>query len=144
MERRGRIGRDDQPAMGSYFHPRAYEACEPEEGADLSPLEPPPSLIQDSSSSSERYEEEDDDDEAITPPDPKLPASLIIPHALRSGTATFKSTGALIEGDSPVRFAPSEPKLRPSAPRIRTGNGGFIMLRGTLSPVDGEGCLGGF
>ena len=141
-EHRGRMGREDDPIKGSYFHPRAYEACEPEGIEDTSSLEPPP-LMRDSPSSSTCYDDDDDeDDEAITPPDPKLPASLIIPQALRSGSSAFKSAGAHGGDDSPLAFAP--PGVKQGVPRIRTDNGPFIILRNHMSPNEGEGCLGGF
>ncbi|KAI0756435.1 hypothetical protein C8Q80DRAFT_1054806, partial [Daedaleopsis nitida] len=60
----GRTRGEDGVVKGSYFHPRAYEACDPEPPCPLSsPFELPamPPLVQDLSPS-------DESDDVITPP----------------------------------------------------------------------------
>ena len=71
----------EHTVKGSYFHPRAYEACEPEplpsENSQLSP----PLLVRHSPYGSDQYDSDVDssDDESITtPPDAKSPAAVVI------------------------------------------------------------------
>ncbi|KAI0714779.1 hypothetical protein C8Q76DRAFT_795618 [Earliella scabrosa] len=150
-ERRGRSrSRDrdrdrDAPTKGSYFHPRAYEACNPEPPSSASAsfdLPSMPPLVQDLSPS-------DESDDIVTPP----------------GAAHAHSSMAIAQA-VPLRFprddhhqckepfTPLPPPPRPS----RKGPGRRPDLTRneqlsarathstsfTPSPALDEGCLGGF
>lgn len=66
----------DGDVIGSYFHPRAFEACEPEDILDSDPFLTPPLLVRDESPVSPSEEE------VITPPDPRLACTLTFIEAL--------------------------------------------------------------
>jgi len=66
--------RQEENVKGSYFHPRAYEACEPEPVHNYLPSTPlrPPPLVRDISP-------DEVDDMIATPPDVHIPASAWSP-----------------------------------------------------------------
>ncbi|KAI0368923.1 hypothetical protein BV20DRAFT_1036841 [Pilatotrama ljubarskyi] len=132
---------------GSYFHPRAYEACKPE------PLNVPsatfdlpstPPLVQDLSPS-----DESDDVTATTPPDSNLSSSISSPIALHFAPAPRCSPDAeRADVDSPPPISRSSPRSKPGAKarrptltRKETRLGGRSL---SFSPDMDEGCLGGF
>lgn len=136
---------------GSYFHPRAYEACEPEPfELDGSRIPPPPLLADE-----DDYESDSDEDEdsVTTPPDPKLPdVSDGVALAATSGyskptrsTSPYRTTYAFVSG-SRAEGTCADDLQRPvllrsnSRPLIRTVR---FDLHDHLSGID-EGCLGGF
>ncbi|KZT73243.1 hypothetical protein DAEQUDRAFT_721827 [Daedalea quercina L-15889] len=146
-ERRGRLrsrtaGRDasrddfdpDSPegdVKGSYFHPRAFEACAPE------PLEmsSPPILIPDLSPS------EESDDSVATPPDRDASAMVAASIAIRNNSAFMMPPSA--SGCD----APPNPGAR-RKPRSSAQPRPCLKRKGTTvtfaSPDLDEGCLGGF
>lgn len=131
---------------GSYFHPRAYEACEPEPVVTRAPpfVERRPSF---SDSDSEEYDsgsDSDDSDAITTPPDPKLAVAL--PQVQSAHTpspshyspmyATSHVAGLQLEGHN-------EGKPRPQllhAHRQPT----ITIVSSRDSDAFNEGCLGGF
>lgn len=154
-ERGARARSDEGPAKGSYFHPRAYEACMPEAAND--PTAPPmdfnpPPLIHDLSPSDES------DDLVMTPPQAGAglssftPASRSMPLQLPESTKGRRhSVVKPIGGDS--QTPSSSPLVSPQPTLYRTKGhrrsnsarvGRRERERGTFSPDLDEGCLGGF
>ncbi|KAI0782403.1 hypothetical protein BC629DRAFT_553987 [Irpex lacteus] len=95
---RGRARQSSDKAehiKGSYFHPRAYEACEPEPiPVDDSQLSPP-LLVHDSYTADEYDSDVDssDDESVTTPPDTKLPTSVSIVDPSASSRSQYGSSG---------------------------------------------------
>ncbi|EMD42270.1 hypothetical protein CERSUDRAFT_90879 [Gelatoporia subvermispora B] len=149
VERRGRSRSRNTPEVkGSYFHPRAYEACNPEPELD-SPTPPTdlpltPSLVQDLSPS-------DESDDSITTPPGSKPAAIIQAFApppfpqkaelepfaaqARSTTSDFIHSSSL---SSPQKVS-QETKRRPGLSRSDEQK-----RSGRMSVTWDEGCLGGF
>jgi hypothetical protein len=118
---------------GSYFHPFAYEACEPED-IDIPSPSSVPQLIRDCSSSSESDESTDGYGSPHLSPIPMLnpippTAMTFLPHA---GPPMKKSDG-------------TRPKLR-RRKTLMTGTHGPCYSRktGIEEPPSLDGCLGGF
>ena len=142
----------EEDVKGSYFHPRAYEACEPEnlslEDEVEDPFLTPPLLVRDSSPSSTSSDDEaNDSDEVITPPDPNLAAAVAYPHAMHPNL-TFRESFC-VEGDNkhkrtihvaqkPLHAGVRNPPLR------RLAKEPFVLTTSVMSPTGQEGCLGGF
>ncbi|KAI0652575.1 hypothetical protein C8Q79DRAFT_107542 [Trametes meyenii] len=146
-ERRGRTrirskGSGSRESLkGSYFHPRAYEACKPEPlSAPSAPSDLPstPPLVQDLSPS-------DESDETITtPPDPNIvmpnlgPLPLHLAPAPRLSFADKPRVGSPPpRARPPLKCKPDSRKRRPDLPRTEGRTSPF-------SPDMDEGCLGGF
>lgn len=113
-------------ALGSYFHPHASLACQPE---PLDALEAPfhvPALVPDLTSS-----ESDESDTIITPPDaasllpPKGSALNFLPHP----PAPHEQRGRERERGRKRSSTPRRPPL---------------VHRSSFAPEEDEGCLGGF
>jgi len=133
---------------GSYFHPKAYEACQPEPDVTLSL----PCLIPDLSSS-----ESDDSDGALaTPPGPGAamgpslsmrfskqhhPHSSPIPHA-NSQEKLDNALSFLPHPPSPVREQECRKRRSPSRPRLAHRSTKFPEV--FSQPALDDGCLGGF
>ncbi|KAI4517016.1 hypothetical protein GGG16DRAFT_52113 [Schizophyllum commune] len=140
-ERGGRVcsppskKRRTAPAKGSYFHPRAYEAIEPE-----SPSSPPPLILDTSasSSSSSSSESTDESDACMSPPvaSPKEERRLsFLPHA------------PWAEMDQDIRPSPTKRKhtRRPTGPIRRTSSARVPFSSFAESSEDDDAaCLGGF
>ncbi|KAJ7077590.1 hypothetical protein C8R43DRAFT_1053701 [Mycena crocata] len=144
-ERGGRVYRSSSdPPKGSYFHPRAFEACETE------PM-PVPSLLPDLSSETDEWEE------CVSPPSTSPEPHV---HVRMQGTpyypAPIPSTHSQAEFDHALSFLPYPPALtrdpekrksphrdhtrqRASRSMERTQRSGFCNQR-----TDNDGCLGGF
>ncbi|TCD63506.1 hypothetical protein EIP91_005339 [Steccherinum ochraceum] len=152
---RGRTkDRGNRNVKGSYFHPRAYEACEPEPTLRTSPSSlNPPFLIDDESPS------EDEDDEIITPPDhyPPHPAPWKRKNEEEDGpilddvyvrTPVYSIRSAHSQGN-PWEMTQDGKRRRPSLRRMAHQP---MMKRARdcsvtspqFSPQLDEGCLGGF
>ena len=116
---------------GSYFHPRAFEACEPEPLDEGVPLTPP--LLQKHSSYSDDSDS-DESDAVTTPPDTKFAA--VMPQTVTSlsqppgRVASYPSYVAGLHYD-----AYPEDRHRPQLARV--------SKQPTITIID-EGCLGGF
>lgn len=137
------------PVKGSYFHPKAYEACQPE---PLNAATSLPSLIPDLSSS-----ESDESDAAVaTPPEPgsgmvpplsvrfskqHLPHHSPIPRA-NSQEKLDNALSFLPHPPSPVREQEHRKRRSPSRPRLPRRCTKFAEDFGQ-SALD-DGCLGGF
>lgn len=145
VEHRGR-GRDRSSASdhvkGSYFHPRAYEACELEPLDTESSHMSPPLLVADA----EDYASDTDEEFVTTPPDPKLPtvsntvACPASPLCQRPGSP-FRSIYTSTAGQKSDDELPRPALLRSKPPSLmRTVR---FQLQDRLSGVD-EACLGGF
>ncbi|KAI0673842.1 hypothetical protein C8Q78DRAFT_1076807 [Trametes maxima] len=150
-ERRGRTrartkGRGSgENLKGSYFHPRAYEACKPEPltaSSTPSGLLSTPPLVQDLSPSDES------DETVTTPPDPNMvvPNPGPVPHHLapapRRSLADTSSVGLLpTPMRPPLRSKANTKKRGPDLPRTGARVEG---RRSSFSPDMDEGCLGGF
>ncbi|KAI8990644.1 hypothetical protein BD414DRAFT_307508 [Trametes punicea] len=151
-ERRGRSrsrtrGRGGENIKGSYFHPRAYEACKPEPSNVSSTtfdIPSPPPLVQDLSPSDES------DETVTTPPDPHLSAliSRSIPLRFQSAPSPRRSAtvGKPDVGSPPPNTrSPRTSKTGAKARRpniVRTEK--HVERRISFSPEMDEGCLGGF
>ena len=150
VERPGRSrtrspGRAAEDVKGSYFHPRAFEACEPEPlASDIVPLTPPPlvtrraSFASDSESESETdgsAEDSDDSDAVTTPPD--LKPSVALPEAYTSPSSSFSRAAGL------PRDSLLAEKQRPHLVRADDQPSIIPLREYTITIVD-EGCLGGF
>jgi hypothetical protein len=147
---RGRTGRKGKATSvkGSYFHPRAFEACEPEPLDDhddaIVPLMPPPLLARRSSFSSEDDDSSDSDSDAdvlTTPPDAKLATALpkvqvALPPPPPEPVASYACHVASLLRDATV-----EDKQRPGLARTSKQ---VYRGRDANTPLDIEGCLGGF
>lgn len=125
---RGSRAQDD--IKGSYFHPRAYEACEPE---DLDPFLTPPLLMRDSSPSSVSSGE--DSDEAQTPPDLKLSSPLSTLVRTLHHTMVYEHTSEQEDNG----HGASQSSLP-----LHMVKEGFLEKGSYVSRAGGEGCLGGF
>ncbi|KAH9897690.1 hypothetical protein C8Q73DRAFT_640339 [Cubamyces lactineus] len=148
---RGR-GRGDNMIKGSYFHPRAYEACKPEplnvSSATEFNLPSPPPLIQDLSPSDES------DEMVTTPPDSSSSASLAnsIPLHFASAPAPRQPlTADKADFGSPPPVARSSPLSPRTKPRTKPRRPNLVRTERHLdrrapsfSPDLDEGCLGGF
>ncbi|KAL7285043.1 hypothetical protein ACG7TL_000134 [Trametes sanguinea] len=150
-ERRGRsrhrargCGGSGENIKGSYFHPRAYEACKPEPlnvptaAFDL-PSTPP--LVQDLSPSDES------DETVTTPPDPKLSASIprsIPPHF--EGFPSLRRPETVDKADfgSPLPVNRSAPRRKVRRPNLKRAETQLPRQTPSFSPDLDEGCLGGF
>ncbi|KAI0354672.1 hypothetical protein OH77DRAFT_1496619 [Trametes cingulata] len=144
-ERRARGGGEN--IKGSYFHPRAYEACKPE------PLNVPsatfdlpstPPLVQDLSPS-----DESDDVTVTTPPDSNLSSSISSPIALHFAPAPRCSpAGEKPDVGSPPPILRSSPRTKPGAkarrPNLTRKETRLDRRTLSFSPDMDEGCLGGF
>ncbi|KAL1749307.1 hypothetical protein HDZ31DRAFT_27924 [Schizophyllum fasciatum] len=120
------------PAKGSYFHPRAYEAIEPE-----SPSSPPP-LIMDTSSSSSSSESTDESDVCMSPPmaSPREERRLsFLPHAPGADKEQDVRPGP---GKRKHTRRPTGPIRRPSSTRVS-----FTSFAESSEDEDAA-CLGGF
>ncbi|KAI1790914.1 hypothetical protein LXA43DRAFT_1143706 [Ganoderma leucocontextum] len=151
---------DDGPVKGSYFHPRAYEACVPELADDQDPAPPmaftPPPLIHDLSPSDES------DEVVLTPPGaglpgfnaPVSPRSTLLPLRMPESAKGWRSPAAKPNGaDSlpPASLPVVSPQSGSHHARGRRGRDSRRMerrerekVKGTFSPELDEGCLGGF
>ncbi|KAI0830879.1 hypothetical protein BC628DRAFT_910735 [Trametes gibbosa] len=152
-DRRGRSrtrGKRSENVKGSYFHPRAYEACMPEPAHSTAfgiPSTPP--LVQDLSPSDES------DNTATTPPDPntlaaiaRCPISLRLP--LSPAGKDPRRLPPVDEGDvdcpqaamrSPLGSDRGARTRRPNLVRKKTRLG---QRTASFPPDTDEGCLGGF
>ncbi|KAH9837372.1 uncharacterized protein C8Q71DRAFT_706633 [Rhodofomes roseus] len=133
---RERGGDSPEDVKGSYFHPRAFEACAPEPlevPTTMLDIPSPPILVPDLSPS------EESDDLVETPPDPSAMVAASI-HALNPAftapSSAAKGDVRTNAGNRPQPRSPRRPKGRPSLRRS-----GAIV---TFAPELDEGCLGGF
>jgi hypothetical protein len=128
---RGRGKRHDD-VKGSYFHPRAFEACEPEPLDEIN--DSPPMLV-----SSDLPTPDELEDAVMTPPDLKLPAPVKIKFPWSLPGANLHSDSE-DEDDSPGvskgRLSP-----RPSLKRTRFS---IPQAKEFCPSLLDEGCLGGF
>ena len=92
----------DSDVIGSYFHPRACEACEPEDLSDSDLFLTPPLLVRDMSPLSSSDEDQLD---VTTPPDPQLTSTVTFLDTLPSLEDT--------EGISLKRVRSITPALNP-------------------------------
>ncbi|KAI0732429.1 hypothetical protein C8Q72DRAFT_148546 [Fomitopsis betulina] len=136
-ERRGRTrsrcaSRErDSPSpdvKGSYFHPRAFEACSPEPlDSPATPLNfssSPPDLIRDVSPS------EEEDDLVGTPPDSRASAMIEAAHAdAKCGVSPNRAD-----------HSPRSSRRRPAGGLLRRS----VVTVSFATPDLDEGCLGGF
>ncbi|THH27235.1 hypothetical protein EUX98_g6952 [Antrodiella citrinella] len=160
-ERRGRSTSRDRsrsqsqsrPVKGSYFHPRAYEACEPEPplGSAAPPSLKPPALVHDVSPSSE-------EDDVVTPPDHS--SSSGVPWSVKRDCEEVPILSDVYATQAPVytvsstrrdgrpwEMPPEGMRQRPSLKRM-AHQASMKRVAGFSSPqfsphLD-EGCLGGF
>ncbi|CDO73396.1 hypothetical protein BN946_scf185013.g30 [Trametes cinnabarina] len=150
-ERRGRsrhrargCGGSGENIKGSYFHPRAYEACKPEPlNVPTAPFDLPstPPLDQDLSPS-------DESDETVTTP-PDLNSSESIPHSIPlhfEGVSSTRCPAAVDKADfgSPPPVARSAPRRKARRPNLRRTEKQLEYRSSSFSPDLDEGCLGGF
>ncbi|KAM5539969.1 hypothetical protein V8D89_006472 [Ganoderma adspersum] len=154
-ERGARARSDEGLVKGSYFHPRAYEACVPEAADD--PTTPPidfnpPPLIHDLSPSDES------DDLVMTPPQAGAglsgfaPASRSMPLQLPGSAkerrhSVAKAQGADSQPSATLPLVSPQPTLYHAKGHRRSNSarvGRRERERGTFSPDLDEGCLGGF
>ncbi|KAL1951715.1 hypothetical protein VTO73DRAFT_864 [Trametes versicolor] len=150
---RTRGGKRSENVKGSYFHPRAYEACKPEPlnvpGTPFALPSTPP-LIQDLSPSDES------DTTVTTPPDPNLAAAMAgcpMPLHLPATPVNLPPTRrrplpdkADVGSPPPAVRSPLGGKThgrarRPNLVRKETRHDGRTV---SFSPDMDEGCLGGF
>ncbi|CAL1694701.1 unnamed protein product [Somion occarium] len=122
---------------GSYFHPRAYEACEPEPPSDSVPVCPPP-LVHDSSSPS-------DEDMVSTPPDHRISwfeSDGRLPLLTDVYASPVSPQGSDHGPDLYTVAYGVEKRQRPNLGRM--GNSlSAKAAKGFCAQLD-EGCLGGF
>ncbi|KAI0334021.1 hypothetical protein GY45DRAFT_1343649 [Cubamyces sp. BRFM 1775] len=135
---------------GSYFHPRAYEACKPEplnvSSATEFNLPSPPPLIPDLSPSDES------DETVTTPPDPSSSASLAnsIPLHFAGAPAPRRPLDKADFGSPPpvARSSPlsprTKPRTKPRRPNLVRTERHLDRRAPSFSPDMDEGCLGGF
>ncbi|KAH7926854.1 hypothetical protein BV22DRAFT_1032472 [Leucogyrophana mollusca] len=143
-------------AKGSYFHPRAFEACAPEPSDNPSAQFHPPPLIPDVSS-----ESDDSDGAAITPPDPLASPPISVHFAARhhdTPNPSIPRSHSQEEVDTALSFLPHPPSLvkekersiRRASSRARIAKGNRKEVRNTSAfavpslDFESEGCLGGF
>jgi hypothetical protein len=140
---RGRQATNDDHVKGSYFHPRAYEACEPEPIVhDALDQLSPPLLVRDLSNSDEYDSADSSDEESVTtPPDPKHAVVVSIADPSFASDSAMprllggESKGVTVEDTSRPMLVRS--KKRPS---VR-----FSSTREQVLPTSlDNGCLGGF
>ncbi|KAJ7508430.1 hypothetical protein B0H11DRAFT_27805 [Mycena galericulata] len=146
-ERGGRVYRSSSvpPPKGSYFHPRAFEACEAEP-----PVAVPALLPSDVSSETDEW------DECASPPQSVSPEPRVAVRMPVQGTPYYPtpipSTHSQEEFDHALSFLPYPPvpmhlpekRRNSSIPRYRerprrSMDSGFTGLG-----ADSDGCLGGF
>jgi len=152
VERRGRSrsrSRNPPDVKGSYFHPRAYEACKPEPLDGPAPpidLPIPPSLMQDLSPSDES------DDSITTPPDSK-PSSTISASMSLSFDHDPESESFIVQAhsvtDSIHSFALPQHRMLQGGGEGKQQRPNLVRRKdktrsGELSVSWDEGCLGGF
>ncbi|RPD64654.1 hypothetical protein L226DRAFT_38866 [Lentinus tigrinus ALCF2SS1-7] len=146
----------DRPVKGSYFHPRAYEACNPEPSSAASSSFDLPALVHDLSPS-------DESDDIVTPPGGTSTAgsasqnaslghaiSLHLPDAQKArhspGTEP-RMTGSSFLGRSGLQSPPVRSNPRGRGRPNLTRNGRQVdgkTSSGSFTPDLDEGCLGGF
>ncbi|KAI0347619.1 hypothetical protein BDW22DRAFT_1349644 [Trametopsis cervina] len=134
VEQRGRARASSRAEQikGSYFHPRAYEACEPEPFLVDDSRFCPPLLVRDSSNSDE-YDSDDSDDESVsTPPDTKAPPVIAIEGV---NSVPISGTPMLEKGVSSQDHRPT---------LIRSNKRPPVRFASSVSAAVDEGCLGGF
>lgn len=140
---------------GSYFHPRAYEACEPEPSVVPIASSTPPQLIPDLSSS----ESEESDGSTTTTSDshvPKSPIPLPYGHPLNIQCSPIPRANSLEKLDNALYFLPHPPspvrdlhkrRRRRSLSRVRAGVDACCQDARGSDAFDRpflDGCLGGF
>lgn len=128
---------------GSYFHPRAYEACEREPTDAPAPSFHPPPLVPDVSSS----ESDESDTPVTTPPDPQLlpPLPFHLPSTAHPPIREFMEDAKrsfLPHAHAPAQGADKE-KRRRSPSRARAGHL-RTSRRSEFAAPELDGCLGGF
>ena len=143
----------DRAVKGSYFHPRAYEACNPEPSSASSSSFDLPSLVQDLSPS-------DESDDIVTPPGGSVRSaaqhtslghaiSLHLPDAQKARHSPISNLHDA--GSPPIRSGLQSPPLRSNLhqrgrPDLRR-NGRPLCGKSSASSFSSdldEGCLGGF
>jgi len=141
-----------RPAKGSYFHPRAYEACEPELLAPTA-SSAPPQLIPDLSS-----ESEESDGPIITIPDScalKNSITLHFSHSHNTQASPIPRAQSLEQLDNALYFLPHPPSL---VKDMQKGRKRRSLSRSRLKETSRrdnktsdafeqpslDGCLGGF
>lgn len=146
---RGRHAVQPNDVKGSYFHPRAYEACQPEP-LDVPPstfdFPSPPELVADLSPS------EESDDSVDTPPDPERPATIATPvslHLSDKSSSTLSSSPERARGRLNSDASSMVPPLPPMAKTVHGRRTKPILVRRSrqvdmFALVTDEGCLGGF
>jgi len=130
---------------GSYFHPKAYEACDTEPSDAVASL---PHLIPDLSSS----ESDESDAPVLTPPQHgSVMASIRIskPHSHLSRQSPIPRASSQEKLESALSFLPHPPspvrEKRRSPSRSRLGRrGGPKFADDFNQPAADDGCLGGF
>ncbi|OCH95709.1 hypothetical protein OBBRIDRAFT_498768 [Obba rivulosa] len=150
VEKRGRSRSRGPDVKGSYFHPRAYEACKPEPLGDAPPsldtsMPMPPSLVQDLSPSDES------DESVTTPPDSMavaaVSASLLLPFCYNHKSESF-AVQAHSATDSAHSLSLSHHRKLAEGKRKQQRPGLARMddrkLGGGSLVTWDEGCLGGF
>lgn len=135
---------------GSYFHPQAYEACEPEPHTTPAASSTPPQLIPDLSS-----ESDESDGPIITIHDSNSLNTSIPLHYGHLRSSPIPRARSLESLDNALYFLPHAPspmkgmqkrRKRRSLSRSRVGGDAFrqdIKSSDTFSPSL-DGCLGGF
>ncbi|KAI0082333.1 hypothetical protein K474DRAFT_1655720 [Panus rudis PR-1116 ss-1] len=127
---RGRSPHRRDHVKGSYFHPRAYEACEPEPLSPPTSPQIPPLLVHDVPSPS--------DEEVITPPD-----SAFDSRTAHEGSPLL--TDVYVSSSTPTPRSSAQHGVEKRRPHLRrTGNERYIKRTGVFCPQLDEGCLGGF
>lgn len=141
---------EEEDIKGSYFHPRAYEACKPESSSDMPQasitfeIASQPSLLADLSPSDES------DDSIVTPPDRDSPAMLTsssrphtlhTPHRKSSWDSDAQGSTSYSAYSCAVSLCETQ-KHRPHLERssVRRLGKPVKPFRASLD----EGCLGGF
>ncbi|KIP03910.1 hypothetical protein PHLGIDRAFT_129852 [Phlebiopsis gigantea 11061_1 CR5-6] len=136
---------------GSYFHPRAFEACEPEPAAaslTSSSVERRPYYV-DSDSDSDEYDSDsnsdsDDSDAVTTPPDPRLAIGLPQVQSAHPPPQIHHPASYITEHAAGLQLEDRhEGKSRPQlihAHRQST----ITIVSSRDSDAFNEGCLGGF
>lgn len=145
-ERGGRVYRSSSlPPKDSYFHPRAFEACE----AEPVSMTPVPPLLPDLSSETDEW------DECVSP-EPTSPEPRVTVRMPEAGTPYYPtpipSTHSQAEFDHAISFLPYPPApARPPAKRRQSPHPGIRRSRCSseqsgfrASGTDGDGCLDGF
>ncbi|ETW86667.1 hypothetical protein HETIRDRAFT_456613 [Heterobasidion irregulare TC 32-1] len=132
---------------GSYFHPRAFEACEREPSTvPVPPFDPPPPLVPDISSS----ESDESDTYLTTPPDPHhyphMPFQLPSNHHAHAPMAYPRD-----DKGAAMLFLPHPPSPKQERQRERERarspsrtRGHRQTKRSEFAAPELDGCLGGF